>query len=103
MKLTIEGLKPMYEELANAIERAGGDKDAAYGALDGMARMILCSTTTYEGLPMVDVMMNVEEDLKFVSGGMTPKEEEERVKFHYDLIKQRDEELKEFASIKYAG
>lgn len=100
MQLTIEGLKPMYETLADAIDAAGGDTETAYGALNEMARMILCSTTTYEGLPIMEVIMNIEEDLKFVSGDMFPEEMEERIKFHYDLIKQRDEELKEFAKLK---
>lgn len=96
MKLTIEGLKPMYETLANAIEGNVGDREVAYGALDGMARMILSLTTTYDGLPIMDIMMNVEKDLKFISGGMTQKEEDEHIKFHYDLIEERDKELKEF-------
>ena len=97
MKLAIEGLKPMYATLMKALENVPGNEfEDALGALNEMARLIICTTTTYEGMTAPQLVMNIEEDLRFVSGQMTEKEEEARIKFHWDLIEQQDKELQEY-------
>ena len=97
MKLAIEGLKPMYATLMKAVENIPGDEiESALYALNEMARLIICTTTTYEGMTAPQLVMNIEEDLRYVSGQMTEEEEEARIKFHWDLIEQQDKELREF-------
>ena len=99
MQLAIEGLKPMYATLAKAIKRnvPGSDEyEECFGALNELCRMILSTQTTYEGMSMPQFMMHVENDMRFVAGHMNDVEEEQHIKYHWDLIEQRDKELQEF-------
>lgn len=98
MKLAIEGLKPMYATLQKSIEcqPCDEDRESALYALNEMSRLIICTTTTYEGMTAPQLVMNIEEDLRYVSGQMTQEEEEARIKFHWDLIEQQNKELLEF-------
>lgn len=88
MKLVIEGLKPMYEKIAKSIECQPCDKDreSALCALNEMCRMILCTQTTYDGIPMLQFTMYVENDLRYVSGMMSPSEMEQHEDFHWKLV-----------------
>lgn len=98
-KLTIEGLKPMYAALAQAINRnvPGSDEyENCFGALNEMTRIILCSQTTYEGMTPVQLTMHVEQDMRYVSGHMNDVEEAAHVKCHLDLIEQQEKELQEY-------
>ena len=98
-KLTIEGLKPMYAALAQAIKRnvPGSDEyEKCFGALNEMTRIILCSQTTYEGMHPVQLIMYVEQDMRYVSGQMTEKEEAAHIKYHHDMIEQQEKELQEY-------
>ena len=101
-KLTIEGLKQMYAAIEYVIVRNEvGIKEReecgdAFSALNEMCRIILSSQTTYEGMTPAQLVMHVEEDLRFVSGNMTGDEEIAHVKYHYDLIDQQEKELQEY-------
>lgn len=100
MKLVIEGLKPMYETLSKAISQCNikGTRsyDEQYGALNEMCRMILCSQTIYDGMTMPQLIMHIEQDMRFVSDQMTEEEESLHIKYHWDLIAERDKELQQF-------
>lgn len=97
MRLTIEGLKDKYSEIADVLMDAGCcQEDAPMCALNELCRMILCTTTTYEGMSMQQLMMNIESDMRYIRGRMSEQEEERHIHYHWDLIEQRDKELQEF-------
>lgn len=102
MKLTIECLKSKYEKLLGAIDDAYAydiceeNREERIGALNELCRMILCGTTTYEGMSMIQLMMHVEADIRYISDHMSKDEEERHIHHHWDLIEQREKELQEF-------
>lgn len=102
MQLIIEGLKPKYESLEKVILNSSLTEDEVEEklcTLSELCRIIVCCTTTYEGMPAPQLAMNIEQDLRFVSGKMTEEEEQARIKFHWDLIEQRDRELREYMEL----
>ena len=44
----------------------------------------------------------IERDMKFVRGRMTPQEEEQHIKAHWELTAARDKELQEYMARKKA-
>lgn len=91
LQLAIEGLKPMYANIKEAIDIAYPneceEREDAENSLECLCAMNLAQTTTYKGMSFPEVIANVEKDMRFVSGKMTDEEAAERIKFHWDLIK----------------
>lgn len=93
-KLIIEGLRANYCAIARAITKTNTSKRAeAFGALEEICRILLCSTTYYKGMSTQELMMHIGQDIRYVSGDMTNEEMERHRRYHHELSVQNENGL----------
>lgn len=95
MKLIIEGLKPMYAEVSKVLKQVNENKKA-FAALDCMIEMLCSSSTVYEDMRPMQMLMFINKDMSYVKGEMSPAEEEEHIEEIYKVIEEKEKELDEF-------
>ena len=92
-QLLSEGIKPMYQEIAQSLSP---DNEYAFYALNTLVRMLLTCDTTYEDMPFVMVQKEISLDMQFIKDKLNDDEHKSYLQHHFDLIAEKDRALREF-------